>query len=141
MTLNQLISYINSLGANHAQIKTVRRGSLIDALTTDIVYPLMNYEILNSIVAGNTTSFSMQFFFLDRVTPEGSNSEEILSDQLNTCLDIIAELKNPANDFELNEAVTINYVEDTTPDLISGVVASITIEQFYISDRCAIPKN
>jgi hypothetical protein len=140
MTLNQIISLINSLGTSHAQIKTVRRGSLIDALSTDVIYPIMNYEFLNSTYSGNTISYSIQLFFLDRVTPEGSNSEDVLSDQLNTCLDIISELRNPSLEVELQDPATINFVEDTIPDLISGVVTTLTIEQLYVTDRCAIPK-
>jgi hypothetical protein len=55
-------------------------------------------------------------------------------------LDIISELRNPSLEVELQDPATINFVEDTIPDLISGVVTTLTIEQLYVTDRCAIPK-
>lgn len=139
MTLNQVISLIKQIGESHEQINTVNFGSLIDNLNSDVVYPLMSFELVQSNIKGSTINIGLSMFFLDRVLAEGLNTEDVLSDQLQICQDIIATLRYPDVEFVISENVDILFVEDTTPDLLAGVKADFELELPYASNRCVIP--
>jgi len=141
MTLNQLIDQITLLGTNHAQIKTVKFGTISDSLDNDVVYPLMNFDFTNCVLRDGDSLIGLQIFFLDRILPEESNLNDVLSDQLLICQDIISLMKNQANDYLLQGDVQFNFIEDETPDIIGGVVCNFNLELFFVSDRCQIPNN
>lgn len=139
MTLNQIITLIKQIGQGHNQIKTVNFGSLIDNLNSDVVYPLMSFELIQSRIVGSTINIGISMFFLDRVLADGLNTEDVLSDQLSICQDVVAILRYPDVEFVISDQVDLTFVEDSTPDLLAGVKADFELELPFASNRCVVP--
>jgi hypothetical protein len=141
MTLNQLVAAIQSLGDNHALIKYTFQGTIIDFLTTENLYPAMLFDVTGASINGSEQSINFELYFMDRVAQDLSNEMEILSDQLQTAQDIIAQMRNQLLEYELADNVQITFFTDDTGDALGGVRCDITINLGYISDRCAVPVN
>lgn len=141
MTLNQLVAAIQSLGDNHALIKKTFQGTIVDFLSTENLYPAMLFDVTGASITGSQISVDFEVFFMDRVAQDTSNEMDILSDQLQTAQDIIAQMRNQLNEYEIADNVPITFFVDDTGDVLGGVRCDITINLGYIADRCAVPTN
>lgn len=141
MTLNQVIEKIQDIGNAHQQIKTTFYGSAFDFLSkgSDALYPAFLFDLNNASINGKTLTLSFSLFFMDRMLPEQTNYEDVLSDQLLTAQDIIAQLCYNDFDFYLQEAVTLNAFTENTPDLLAGWQTDISLDLPYIYNRCEVP--
>ena len=72
---------------------------------------------------------------------EESNETEALSDMLEVCQDIIAQLRSQTFEFDEGLSATLSFFTEDTPDLLAGVKADITIELSYTANRCVVPSN
>jgi hypothetical protein len=141
MTLNQLVAAIQSLGDNHALIKKTFQGTIVDFLSTENLYPAMLFDVTGAAINGSQQSIDFEIYFMDRVAQDASNEMEILSDQLQTAQDIIAQMRNQLLEYELADNVNMTFFVDDTGDVLGGVRCDITINLGYIADRCAVPLN
>jgi hypothetical protein len=143
MTLNQIIKTIEDLGNAHQQIKTTYYGTAFDFLSkgTDNVYPALFFDLSGASINGKTSTVSFNMFFCDRVLPEQSNEQEVLSDQLLTAQDIIAQLHYNEYSFVLQDSVTLNFFIEDTPEYLAGVNATISIDLPYLQNRCVVPTD
>ncbi len=141
MTLNQLVAAIQSLGDNHALIKKTFQGTIVDFLSTENLYPAMLFDVTGAAINGSQQSIDFEIYFMDRVAQDASNEMEILSDQLQTAQDIIAQMRNQLLEYEIADNVPITFFVDDTGDVLGGVRCDITINLGYIADRCAVPTN
>lgn len=140
MTLNQLVKVIQNMGNNHKQIHTTHQGNLLDILAkSDLVYPVFSFNFLDAQITGVDMNVNFTMFFLDRILAEQTNETEVMSDQLLIAGDIIAQLKNHDQEYVLVSNVRLNFLKDTTPDLIGGVNASVTLSIPYLYNRCEVP--
>lgn len=141
MTLNQLVSAIQSLGEGHALIKRTFQGTIVDFLSTENLYPAMLFDVTSASINGSEQSINFEMYFMDRVAQDQSNEMEVLSDQLQTAQDIISQMRNQDNEYELADNVQITFFVDDTGDVLGGVRLDITINLGYISNRCVVPTN
>lgn len=141
MTLNQLVAKIKSIGDGHKMIATTFNGSAIDALDTELTYPVMTFTTDVARVNGQTITFDVSMFFFDRLMQGNDNEREVQSDQLEIAKDIISQLRNQNEEFLLLDAVTLNFFTDSTPELLAGVNAVIQLELPFQSDRCQVPTD
>lgn len=141
MTLNQVIKKIEDIGNAHQQIKTTFYGNPFDFLSkgSDALYPAFLFDLNNASVNGKTLTLSFSLFFLDRMLPEETNYQDVLSDQLLTAQDIIAQLSYNDFEFELQEAATLNALFENTPELLGGWQTDISLDLPYIYNRCEVP--
>jgi hypothetical protein len=141
LTLNQLVKKIQDIGEVHKQIKTTYNGSVFDFLSkgSDNVYPAFVYDVSQGNINGTVLTIDFLLFFFDRVLPEQYNETEVLSDQVLICTDIIAQLRYQLFDFYLTGNNNIQFFREETPDLLSGVRATVSFEIPYDADRCAVP--
>lgn len=141
MTLNQLVKTITNLANAHKQIKSVYFGDLSDYLSrgTENIYPSLFFDLSGGSVGEKNVTLNFSLYFFDRMLPEDTNETEVLSDQLEICQDIIAQLRY--NNFEFDEGLsaTLNFFTEDTPDLLAGVRADISIELPYLANRCVVP--
>jgi len=141
MTLNQLVQTITNLGNAHKQIKSVYFGDLSDYLSrgTENIYPSLFFDLTGGNVGEKNVTLNFSLYFFDRMLPEEVNETEVLSDQLEICQDIIAQLRY--NNFEFDEGLsaTLNFFTEDTPDLLAGVRADISLELPYLANRCVVP--
>lgn len=143
MTLNQLIQTITDIGKAHKQIKTVFYGDAFEFLSkgTDNVYPAMFFDINSGRISNLTSTIDFTFFFADRVLPDRENEQEVQSDQLSVCYDIVAQLNENDFEFTLQDSITINFFVENTPDYLAGVNATISIDLPFLKDRCQVPSD
>lgn len=141
MTLNQLIKKIEDIGNAHQQIKTTFYGSAFDFLSkgSDALYPAFLFDINNASINGKTLTVSFSFFFMDRMLPEETDYQDVISDQLLVAQDIIAQLSYNDFDFELQQSVTLNSFMENTPDLLAGWQTDVSLDLPYIYNRCEVP--
>ena len=143
MTLNQLVQTITNLGNAHKQIKSVYFGDLSDYLSrgTENIYPSLFFDLTGGNVGEKNVTLNFSLYFFDRMLPEEVNETEVLSDQLEICQDIIAQLRY--NNFEFDEGLsaTLNFFTEDTPDLLAGVRADISLELPYLANRCVVPTS
>jgi hypothetical protein len=72
---------------------------------------------------------------------EETNETEVISDMLEVCQDIIAQLRSQTFDFDEGLNATLSFFTEDTPDLLAGVRADITIELSYTANRCVVPST
>lgn len=92
---NNTIDTLKQLGTNHLQIKTVTTGDIwmID-LEKNTLFPLMHINPINAVAATHQMTLNFQIFIMDLVFNDESNEQEVLSDCLSICNDLIGTLKN-----------------------------------------------
>ena len=143
MTLNQVVKTITDLGNAHQQIKSVYFGDLADYLSrgTDNTYPSLYFDLTGGSVQERGVTLNFSLYFFDRMLHEETNETEVLSDMLEVCQDIIAQLR--ANTFDFDEGLNaiLTFFTEDTPDLLAGVRADISIELTFIANRCQVPST
>ena len=94
-TYNNVIDTLKNLGENHLQISTTTVGDIYDIdLEKNTKYPLMHLNPVNVQTTRTELIYNFQVFVMDLVEPDGSNEQEVWSDVLQICIDIIAILSN-----------------------------------------------
>ena len=141
MTLNQVVATITNVANAHEQIKSVYFGEISDYLSrgTENLYPSLFFDLTGGQVQEKSVVLNFSLYFFDRMLPEDTNETEVLSDQLEICQDIIAQLRY--NNFEFDEGLSANltFFTEDTPDFLAGVKADITIDLPYTANRCVVP--
>lgn len=141
MTLNQLVAHIQSLGESHQIIQKTFRGSILDFLSTDNLYPGFIFDVTTASINGSEQTINFEFFFLDRVNQDDSNDMEVFSDQLQIAQDIIAQMRDQNLEYELANNINITFLLEQTGDVLAGVRCDISVNLGYISNRCAVPTD
>ena len=102
-TYNNLVDTLKSLGAQHQQITTTTTGDIFDIdLSKNTLFPLMHINGVNVTTGPSTLTYNFQIFIMDLVSEKSnwtqaniqsaqklSNNQEVLSDSLQICTDII----------------------------------------------------
>lgn len=142
-TLNQIVKTITDLGNAHQQIKSVYFGDLVDYLSrgTENLYPSLYFDLTGGSVAEKGVTLNFSLYFFDRVLHEETNETEVLSDMLEICQDIIAQLRYNNFDFDEGMNATLSFFTDDTPELLGGVRADITLELPFLANRCVVPTS
>lgn len=141
MTLNQLVAHIQHLGESHQIIQKTFRGSILDFLSTENNYPGFIYDVTTASINGSEQTINFEFFFLDRVNQDDSNDMEVFSDQLQIAQDIIAQMRDQNQEYELADNINITFLLEQTGDVLAGVRCDISVNLGYISNRCAVPTD
>lgn len=103
-TYNNLVDTLKSLGAQHQQITTTTTGDIFDIdLSKNTLFPLMHINGVNVTTGPSTLTYNFQIFIMDLVSEKSnwtqaniqsasklSNEQEVLSDCLQICTDIIS---------------------------------------------------
>jgi hypothetical protein len=142
MTLKEVRSLLNNLADDHKQINDFGWGDVWElGESQSITYPLMYCTIQNSNVTGKTFNLSLSILFCDLVFGDNKNVDDVISDQMLICQDIIAQLRSDTFEFTLGNSVNVNFFNERLSDLVAGVQASITLALPYVADRCAVPSD
>ncbi len=142
MTLKEVRSLLNNLADDHKQINDFGWGDVWElGESQSIVYPLMYCTIQNSNVTGKVFNLSLSILFCDLVFGDNKNEDDVISDQMLICQDIIAQLRSDTFEFTLGNSVNVNFFNERLSDLVAGVQANITLALPYVADRCAVPSD
>lgn len=144
MTVTEVKSLLNNLANAHYQINDYGWGDVWEiGESKSITYPLMYCTPENSSISigGKTFNFVISIIFADLVFGDGENTDEVISDQLLICQDILAQLKQNNFDFNISDNVSIEFFSERLSDLVAGVRATITMAIPYINNRCVVPSS
>ena len=143
MTLNNIVQTITNLANAHQQIKSVYFGDLADYLSrgSDNVYPSLYFDLTGGNIAERSLVLNFSLYFFDRMLHEETNETEVLSDMLEVCQDIIAQLRSQSFEFDEGLSATLNFFTEDTPDLLAGVRADITLDLPFLANRCIVPST
>lgn len=142
MTLKEVRSLLNNLANDHKQINDFGWGDVWElGESQSITYPLMYCTIQNSNVTGKTFNLSLSILFCDLVFGDNKNEDDVISDQMLICQDIIAQLRSDTFEFTLGNSVNVNFFNERLSDLVAGVQANITLALPYVADRCSVPSD
>lgn len=144
MTYNQVIKELKAILATHAMIKSIKNATPREWLFADSqpVFPIACLAINNgSLNVGREQVYNITLWFLDKAGLEGEFEQDVTSDQLQICADIISKLRNDANDWQIDDNITYNLILDKFEDYLSGVEVSFNMITYSDYDACDIPLN
>ena len=94
-TYFNVIETLKNLGTEHQQISTTTTGDIFDIdLEKNTKYPLMHINPVNVTTTRTELIYNFQIFVMDLVEPDNANEQDVYSDVLQTCIDIIAIMSN-----------------------------------------------
>ena len=94
-TYNNVIDTLKALGEKHNQIKTTTVGDIFDIdLEQNTLYPLMHLNPLSVNTRRTELVYNFQVLIMDLVNDDNSNEQEVYSDVLQMCVDVISILTN-----------------------------------------------
>ena len=93
-TYNNLIMTLKELGDKHLQISTTTTGDIYDIDLENTKYPLLHINPVNVTTRRTELVYNFQVFVMDLVDDDNANEQDVYSDVLQTCIDIIAILSN-----------------------------------------------
>ena len=139
MTLNQIVKKITDYGSQHPQINFVLYGDVVDHLSQgEVTYPAMFFNIEDVSILAKQIQYTFGIYFMDRQI-ENTEELEVMSDQLLTAQDIIAQIRNNANEWVVNDNIPMSMFTESEPDVLAGVKASVSLVLPSINNRCQIP--
>lgn len=149
ITYNQLIKVLKDFAASHLQLHDFGVGDFWELTSRDEngldssdpkTYPLMWCFPLPSPITDKVDNLTMSIAFMDLVNNGEGNEEEVHSDMREVIKDLIAHLmNNPIYSFTLEDTVTTEPFTERFDDTVTGWVATFTLRQPFVQDRCAIP--
>lgn len=145
ITYNQCLRILEDIATAHLQVRQFGKGSPAD-IPEGVSYPLMwaVYDPSRVNLATKSDKTSFKILFADLLHQEKTNEAEILSDQKQTALDVVAQLQLEAyrDKFELEDDVVLEpIVETLTTDSIAGWLMNITLRVDYLSNACQVPST
>lgn len=125
-------------------IKSVKNATPREWLFADSqpVYPIACFAINSgSLNVGREQVYNVSLWFLDKAGLEGEFEQDVASDQLQICADIISKLRNEANPYLIDDNISYNLILDKFEDYLSGVEVSFNMTTYSAYDACDIPLN
>ena len=144
MTYNQVTKTIKAILGSHAMIKSVKAATPREWLFEDSqpVFPVACFAMNSgSLNVGREQVYNLSLWFLDKAGMEREFEDDVASDQLQICADIISELRNGANNWIIDDNITYNLISDKFEDYLAGVEVSFNMTTFSDFDACDIPLN
>ena len=149
LTLNQIISKLQEIQENHAQLNDFRFGNPADYGSEDsILYPMLGAWLEPSVLSKRQFTTKLRLYVVDLVNqgasdelPEIGMRNEVLSDKQLILLDVYAQLWEyfDDNSIELSPDASISHLEGAWLDNIYGWQSEIDVRQFYSRDTCQVP--
>jgi hypothetical protein len=140
ISLNQIVKKLKTISQSHLQLKGFRFCDIADLeAESALLYPLLWCDVRPSIFSTKVVALSIQISVLDIVKKDLSNEKDVLSDTLQIISDVVAELRNPSEDFIINDSVTATPIKDSYQDEVAGWNCTISIEVANPYNRCEVP--
>ena len=105
LSLNQITKQITTLGNDHEQINFVYFGDVWERLSNgEVTYPAMFFNIEDVSISAKQIQYIFGIYFMDRQI-ENTEELEVMSDQILTAQDIIAQIRNNANEWIVGDSI------------------------------------
>lgn len=144
-TLNQILQQIEAFANAHYQIKSYWFQNIWELNTSGVVnYPAMVVYTRQPVRRWVETQHGLDIYIIDRLKTDRSNEQEILSDTTSIAEDLIAYLRHPTLQQEgllIRDSMeqTLDYLSESKPDNVAGVVIPLDVVLKKPDDRCSIP--
>jgi hypothetical protein len=162
-TYNNVIDTLKNLGKEHNQITTTTTGDIWEVdLSKNTLFPLLHINPLNVQTGPSTLTYSFQIFVMDLVSERTnwtqanfqsannlSNNQEVLSQTLQICTDIISMLRHSKwqnNPLDGNEPIifgegefSIEPFSDRFDNEVTGWVFTLPITVQQTFNTCVVP--
>jgi len=142
MTYNQLITTLQSLLESHAMIKSVKNETPKEWIfrETQPQFPIALFSVNSSTLnKGLNQIYSVQFFFLDKSGDEAEFEQDVISDQLQICSDIVGLIRSGRKSYSIDDLINVNTISDKYEDYLAGVEMTVNIETQGEWDGCDVP--
>lgn len=144
MTLNEIISLLESISDSHLQVKYFGNGELWDINgipKTKPIYPSIWAQPLETTNRLQTQEYTIRLLCYDLVNVNNDNQTEVLSDCLQILNDFVKVFRNQSNDYYiLNDPTMIHFTERFN-DEVTGWYCDIILQVQYPSNYCDLPIN
>jgi hypothetical protein len=104
----------------------------------DVTYPAMFFGLESASMLAKQIQYTFSLYFMDRQLQE-TEGLEVLSDMTLVAQDIVAELRNNANEWIVGDNIAMTYFVEEDPDYLAGVRLDVTFTLPSINNRCQIP--
>lgn len=144
-TLNQIFRDLNTFAEEHGQVGEFLFKDPLELLNDkEANFPVIDAVLRPSRFGGAgpiEVSFTFDFYFMDLVQKDLSNEQEVLSDQAQIAMDLIAYLNNPTFDDKFTVATDGSLVPfyEKGDNEMTGWTLSLIFKVLDLRDRCAIP--
>ena len=164
-TYNNVVNTLKNIGDNHYQIKTTTTGDIWEVnLAKNELFPIMHINPTNVVTGQSQLNYNFQIFVMDLVSEDLgwtntaiqssvnlTNEQEVLSDCLQICTDIIGMLRHGTQQSmqgvnDINEAkywidgeMTLDPFNERFDNLVAGWVFSISVVVHNDFQSCDIP--
>lgn len=155
LSYNQLVQIFRKFATDHYFINEFGHGPTSEIGTKNINFPLMwmthrNSSNINTQNRTNILEMSLTFIIVDRISnllntdeagENSHNGQEVLSDTLQTCQDLVSYLLTEMNQYGvlLHPSVTIQPVYDALPDRVNGWTVDLNIKITHYN--CILPMD
>jgi hypothetical protein len=140
MTLNQAVRTLSDFAGSHQQINSFTFCEPADFATSGVVDMQTMIAVLQPTqLSGSTLTYDFKIYIGDLVHKDLSNKTEVLSDTLQSCLDLIWHLQRPEFEGVIDTNIQINDFEESFDCELYGHWFDLKIKTSNPFDRCAIP--
>jgi len=141
MTLNQIVISLNNIASAHPQINHFFFGEEYDFASSGTVNcPAMIVVLQPTVLQGSVLIYNFKIYIGDLVHKDLSNKTEVLSDTLQTWLDIIYLVQSPNYEWVADVSnIILTDFEDSFDCELYGHWANLKIRISNPFDICAVP--
>lgn len=144
MTLNQIITHIQTQAEAHKMVGKFAVGAEFDFAVEEVKYYPLVWLVPNGFTFNTEqrlVSYQFAMLVMDRHFESGSNTIEVLSDTAGIILDIVTLIKRNVTetDFEIVVNGTAEAFFDSKSDVVSGHAIDFIVNTPYLESYCDIP--
>ena len=144
MTLNQIITHIQTQTESHKMVGKFAVGAEFDFAVEEVKYYPLVWLVPNGFTfntEARLVSYNFAMLVMDRQFESGSNTIEVLSDTAGIILDIVTLIKRNVTetDFEIVVNGTAEAFFDSKSDVVSGHAIDFIVNTPYLESYCDIP--
>ncbi len=144
MTLNQIISKIQTQAESHKMVGKFAVGAEFDFAVDEVKYYPLVWLVPNGFTFNTEqrlVTYNFAMLVMDRQFESSSNAIEVLSDTAGIIIDIVTLLKRNVTDadFEILVSGTAEPFFDSRTDVVAGHGLDFTINTPYLESYCDIP--
>ena len=144
MTLNQIITHIQTQAESHKMVGKFAVGAEFDFAVEEVKYYPLVWLVPNGFIFNTDqrlVSYNFAMLVMDRQFESGSNTIEVLSDTAGIILDIVTLIKRNVTetDFEIVVNGTAEAFYESKSDIVSGHAIDFVVNTPYLESYCDIP--
>lgn len=141
ITLNNLVTYIETFATNHKQIKSFFFGDIWEYVgEKNDLFTVFTCTLLGSNLSKGVEGTTFQFGVFDYVAKDKDNEVEVLSDTKRIAKDFISYLNSPIfEDLKIDITADLTDYSEKFNHQLSGWFFNVTIKQPFETDLCSIP--